>query len=126
MDIVERLRIFGSEPDTGNAYHEAADLIESLRQQLLERDTCIERMRLALERELIGSCMCVTKTPEWKYHKPSCPYFIFSEALSTTPSPELLNRYCADVVRKVATIDVPPMSKLKIGFVADAIEKGEF
>jgi DNA repair exonuclease SbcCD ATPase subunit len=34
MDIVERLRIFGGEPDTGSAYNEAADEITKLRAEL--------------------------------------------------------------------------------------------
>ena len=28
-DLVQRLRIFGCEPDTGSAYHEAADALEA-------------------------------------------------------------------------------------------------
>ncbi|MRR52405.1 MAG: hypothetical protein EG825_16120 [Rhodocyclaceae bacterium] len=31
MDIVEKLRVFGGEPDNGSAYHEAADEILRLR-----------------------------------------------------------------------------------------------
>lgn len=33
-ELIKRLRIFGSEPDTGNTYHEAADALEAMQREL--------------------------------------------------------------------------------------------
>lgn len=51
-ELKSRLRIFGCEPDTGNAYHDAAEAIESLERQLVGRDVLIsEQNKLAKERQ---------------------------------------------------------------------------
>lgn len=42
-----------------------------------------ERYRKALKMMLVGSCSCLTKTPEVRFHDEYCRYRIISEALGT-------------------------------------------
>lgn len=54
MKLTEQLRVFGSEPDTGNAYHEAADRIDQLEAQIAENIASLEARIDQLESALFA------------------------------------------------------------------------
>lgn len=40
-----------------------------------------QRLRDAMLKATVGSCSCLTKTPDYKYHRDYCGYRILMEAL---------------------------------------------
>lgn len=44
----------------------------------------VKVLKTALLKASIGSCSCMTKTPDYKYHAESCNYRFIGEALATT------------------------------------------
>ena len=48
-DLVQRLRIFGCEPDTGSAYHEAADALEAKDKEIAKYKALCDQIGAALE-----------------------------------------------------------------------------
>jgi hypothetical protein len=46
-----------------------------------------ETLRVALRKLTVGSCSCLTKTPEIEHHEDTCRYKIAAQALQDTEEP---------------------------------------
>lgn len=73
-----------------------------LETKILATQAHAARLAEALELASIGSCNCLTKTNDAKFHGEHCRYRIISEALSTPINLDALHEHDAQLLRGTA------------------------
>lgn len=84
----ETSRFMDSLHGYSDSWEQFAQKVEDFSSRLeRERDEAREQIQMMLKHDatrlesdsIVGSCDCLTKTPELKYHKPGCKYRILTE-----------------------------------------------
>lgn len=96
--------------------------------QIEALEATLADLRLAVFRAQMGSCSCLTKTPDPQYHAASCTYRRLSEVLSATTPPStqavraLRETWLKELATRVALdLDEPVFDDWDAGYQAGFI-----